>query len=522
MKKNKFYILIIVFITQFFGYSQSQYFPYRDKDSWGFCNEKAEIIESPVFSNVERNWDSYDAFYIVTKGNKKGVYFNSRLIIPAEYDNIKIHFKNIIIAEKKLNDNTIIQIFKSDGSLFIDKKIIFYNAYYGYDYRYANFIMGFYFKSIDNKFSLVSVDFNNNNQMSYLISDVYSLELDKKKSKEKLDIFKIKKTEKSIEETIYLKKSEGVISLLEVASENDFQKKYLSEDYSSYSEVVEEVPFEVISKANIYCDYEINPNKIEINYKSINRNVKQNQSQKQEVVNFPFKATFRTQKLDYSCKEIISKDTTYFYPKVIVFKQKKKTGFFYKHPFQKGSLFDTLVNMKSVKKYHSVGQNFFKVGLYDKKEKVMKFGVVNINQKAILPVQFQDVELGYNFHNFNDPNVFLVKKNNLYGLTSETNEEILPVNFDFISKVNSNETFLLLEKNKKYTAFVKYYNGNEKITEIIPSYFEYKIRQVVFKNSPKKFYPKNVVQAIDYLVLEDENGDIKGYANPDGTLYFKD
>ena len=169
-----------------------------------------------------------------------------------------------------------------------------------------------------------------------------------------------------------------------------------------------------------------------------------------------------------------------------------------------------------------IGQNFFKVGLYDKKEKVMKFGVVNINQKAILPVQFQDVELGYNFHNFNDPNVFLVKKNNLYGLTSETNEEILPVNFDFISKVNSNETFLLLEKNKKYTAFVKYYNGNEKITEIIPSYFEYKIRQVVFKNSPKKFYPKNVVQAIDYLVLEDENGDIKGYANPDGTLYFKD
>ena len=100
MKKNKFYILIIVFITQFFGYSQSQYFPYRENESWGFCNEKAEVIEPAVFSSVERNWDSYDAFYIVTKGNKKGVYFNSRLIIPAEYDNIKIHFKILLLLKK--------------------------------------------------------------------------------------------------------------------------------------------------------------------------------------------------------------------------------------------------------------------------------------------------------------------------------------------------------------------------------------------------------------------------------------
>ena len=521
MKKNKFHILIIVFITQFFGYSQSQYFPYRENESWGFCNEKAEVIEPAVFSSVERNWDSYDAFYIVTKENKKGVYFNSRLIIPAEYDNIKIHFKNIIIAEKKVNDTTIIQIFKSDGSLLIDKKIIFYNAYYGYDYKYVNFIMGFYFKTIDNKFSLVSVDFNNNNQMSYLISDVYSLELDKKTSKKKVDVFKIKKTEKSIEEKFYLKKSENAISLMEVTSEKEFLKNYSSDDYSSYlDEVVEEVPFEVVSKANIYRDYEINQNKIEVNYKNQSRFVKQNK--KQEIVDFPFKATFTTQKLEYGGKEIISKDTTYLYPKVIVFKQKKKTGFFYKYPFQKGNLYDTLMHMKSVKKYHNVRENFFKVGLYDKKEKAMKFGVVDINQKVILPIQFQDVELGYNFHNYNEPNVFLVKKDNLYGLISEETKEVLPINFDFISTVNSNETFILVAKNKKYGALVKYYNGDERKSEFLSTYFDYKIKQIIFKNAPQKMYPKNVVEAIDYIVLEDENGNIKGYANPNGTLYFKD
>lgn len=516
----KFKTSLFLLFFELFVTAQNRYFPYRENESWGFCNEKAEVIEPAVFSNIERNWDSYDAYYIVNKANKKGVYFNSKLIIPAEYDKIKIEFKNIIIAEKKENDTTIIQIFKSDGSLLIDKKIILYNTYYGYDYKYSNFVIGFYLKTIDNKFSLVSIDFNNDNQIKYLISDVYSLEIDKKSTKQNVAVFKIKKTEKSIEESVYLKKSENAITLLEITSEKDFFKNYSSDDNSSNTEVVEEVPFEVVSKTNIYRDYEINQNKIEINYKNQNRYVKQNT--KQEIVDFPFKARFTTQKLEYGGKEIISKDTTYLYPKVIVFKQKKKTGFFYKYPFQKGNLYDTLVHMKSVKKYHNVRENFFKVGLYDKKEKVLKFGVVDINQKVILPIQFQDVVLGYNFFNYNEPNVFLVKKDNLYGLISEKNEEVLPTNFDFISMVNSNETFILVEKNKKYSALVKYYNGNDRKSEFLSTYFDYKIKQIVFKREPQKFYPKNGIEAIDYLVLEDENGNIKGYANPNGTLYFKD
>jgi len=514
----KFFLALFFF--SFILSAQTQYFPYRDNDSWGFCNEKAEIIEPPIYDSVERNWDSYDAFYIVAKENKKGVYFNSKLIIPAIFDNVKILFKNIIIVENQTDKGIVSQIYNSDGNLLIHKKIKSYSTYFGYNYQFSNFVVGFNIKSVDNKFSIVSIGFNDNNKVTFLVEDAFSLEIDKKKSKGSLEVYTIKKTEKSNEEIIYLKKSEEIISLLQINSDKELFKLYTNETYDSNTEVVEEIPFDVIRKSNIYRDYEINQNKIEIKYKNQSRYVKENK--KQEIINFPFKATFKTQNLEYSGKEIISKDTTYLYPKAIVFYTKKKMGFFYKYPFQKGMLFDTILYMKSVKKYHNVGKNFFKVGVFDKKNKVMNYGVVDLDQKVVLPIHFQEIELGYNFMSYNTPNVFLVKKNNKFGLVSELNQEILPFEFDFISKVNSNETFLLLEKNQKHSAFIKYYNGKERITEILPSYFQYKIKQVVFKNSPKKFYPKNLVEAIDYLVLEDENGNVKGYANPNGTLYFKD
>ena len=87
MKKNKHKLLItFIVLVQCLGYSQRSYFPYREGNLWGFCDESAQIILQPTFTNIERS--IYEkGYYEISNGEKKGLFYNSKIIIPAEYKN---------------------------------------------------------------------------------------------------------------------------------------------------------------------------------------------------------------------------------------------------------------------------------------------------------------------------------------------------------------------------------------------------------------------------------------------------
>lgn len=518
MKKNKHKLLItFIVLVQCLGYSQHNYFPYREGNLWGFCDESAQIILQPTFTNIERS--IYEkGYYEISNGEKKGLFYNSKIIIPAEYENIKIYRKGIIITENKENGATVFKVFNADGSLLIQNKFRFIGLMEGYNYSYSNFIKGFYLKDINNKHSYVSVDFYNQNKINYLIENVYSLEIDQTKSNFRVDVVKIKKTEKSNEELVFIKKEEDAISVLDENAKQNFLKKQSSNDYEPHTDVAEDVPFEVLNI--VTHNYIINQNGIEINYKK-QRAPKSKQNQK--IVDFPFKANFQTVTLTNGFTEQKINDTINRYSNIIVFKQKKKTGFFFKYPFEKGNLYDSLQIMKSIKNYDTES-NYIKVGIFNKKTKKMNFGVVNLYQNEIIPIEFDDIVLGYhfNYYGFKREKAFLVKKDNFYGLINDKKEQLLPVVYDYISDTNKNDDFLLVKKSNQYGALVNYYNGKKYNAELLPTFFDYKIKEIVLKSTLQKIYPENVVQAIDYIILEDQNGNFKGYANPNGTLYFKD
>jgi hypothetical protein len=177
--------------------------------------------------------------------------------------------------------------------------------------------------------------------------------------------------------------------------------------------------------------------------------------------------------------------------------------------------------MKSERKYDPSSKNYFKVGMLDKKTKNMKYGIIDVNHTFILPAEYDDIKMGYTITSSFKEQVFLVKKNNLFGLVSENKEFKLPIEFDDITFNLENQSFLRVKKGNQHTAYISYYSNSDYVLTLLPNYFNYPVREIRYTiSSGKKGI--SLLEAIEYIALEDENGNFKGYANPNGTLYFKD
>ena len=159
--------------------------------------------------------------------------------------------------------------------------------------------------------------------------------------------------------------------------------------------------------------------------------------------------------------------------------------------------------------------------MLDKKTKIMKYGVIDVNHTFILPAEYDDIKMGYTITPSFKEQVFLVKKNNLFGLVSEKKEIKLPIEFDSITFNSESPSFLRVKKGNQHSAYISYYSNSDYVLTLLPNYYPYPVREIKYTiSSGKKGI--SLLEAIEYIALEDENKNFKGYANPNGTLYFKD
>lgn len=531
--------------------AQENIFPYREGNLWGFCDENAKVLVAPKYDAIKKENNKGITFFEVTSGNNSGLYIGLKNVIPVEFQNLKYMSTNLIIAVKKGADKKEINyLYNTKGELLINQPLSYLKGIKGNDKRYdTTFIIGFYIKDLEGRESLVNLDYYNDNKLTYVLKDVFSIELDNKKSKEELAIAYVKQTATSAVETKYFKVEGSQIILLDAKKdiqyiqENTGPKKK-KEGYNNYddniavpnmdSEMVAEVEeprgysgtgegnskissLKRIPKSPIaYYKYSLKDNLIEV---EISDNVIKNK----KTIKFPIKTdkieVFNTKGVIIVEKSIADTLKTYF--NYIIYQKKNKFGLVYQFPFQKSVEYDFLEPMKSEKRYDSGSKNYFKVGMLDKKTKIMKYGVIDVNHTFILPVEYDEIKMGYSITPLFKEQVFLVKKNNLFGLVSEKKEIKLPIEFDSITFNSESPSFLKVKKGNQHSAYISYYSNSDYVLTLLPVYYPYPVREIKYTiSSGKKGI--SLLEAIEYIALEDENKNFKGYANPNGTLYFKD
>lgn len=549
--RNK--ILLLSFFSALNTLAQEKIFPYREGKSWGLCDEKAKVLVTPKYDAIKNvSGKSYDFFEVVS-GKNIGVYLGSKNIITVEFQDLRYVSNNLVVAVKKdsLKKETY-YLYNTSGDLLINEPLSFLKGIKGNDKRYDNsFIIGFYIKNLEGKESLVNIDYYNNNKLIYIIKDVFSIELDNKKSKEELAIAYVKQTATSNIQIQYFKVEGSNLILLDEKKdskyilENTGAKKKKNE-YNEYdnnvavpnmdSEMVVEAEPKSYSgtgsgsgngpnrvntprkalKGTSYYKYALKENQIEV---EVSNNVTKNK----KTVKFPIKVdkieVFRTKGTITYDKSNADTIQTYF--NYIIYQKKNKFGLVYQFPFQKSIEYDFLEPVKSEKKYDSGSKNYFKVGVIDKKTSIMKYGVIDANHNVIFPFEYEDIKMGYTLTPIVKEQVFLVKKNNLFGLVSENKEVKLPIDFDSIEFNPENQSFLRVKKGNQHSAYISYYSNSDYVLTLLPSYYPYIVKEIRYAiGSGKKGI--SLLEAIDYVALEDEKGSFKGYANPNGTLYFKD
>ena len=493
-------------------------------------------------------------FFEASLGNSSGVYIGSKNVIPVEFQKLQYVSTNLIIAVKKgVDKKEINYLYNTKGELLINQPLSYLKGIKGNDKRYdTTFIIGFYIKDLEGRESLVNLDYYNDNRLSYVLKDVFSIELDNKKSKEELAIAYVKQTATSAVETKYFRVEGSQIILLDAKKDSQYIQentglKKKKDSYNEYdnnvavpnmdSDMVAEVEeprgysgsgtgsgdgpgrgktTRKMPKGTSYYKYLLKENQIEV---EVSNNVTKNK----KTVKFPVKAdkieVFKTKGVLTDDKSNADTINTYF--NYVIYQKKNKFGLVYQFPFQKSVEYDFLEPMKSERKYDSRGKNYFKVGVLDKKTKTMKYGIIDVNHTFILPAEYDDIKMGYTITPSFKEQVFLVKKNDLFGLVSENKEFELPIEFDSIEFNPENQSFLRVKKGNQHSAYISYYSNSDYVLTLLPMYYPYPIKEIKYTiSSGKKGI--SLLEAIEYIALEDENKNFKGYANPNGTLYFKD
>ena len=220
----KFKISALLFFFALTLTAQENIFPYREGNLWGLCDENATVLVAPKYDAIKKERGKGATFFQASLGNNTGVYIGSKNVIPVEFQDLIYVSSNLIIAIKKSADKKETQyLYNTNGELLINQPLSSLKGIKGNDKRYDNsFVIGFYIKDLEGKESLVNLDYYNDNKLSYVIKDVFSIELDNKKSKEELAIAYVKQTATSAVETKYFRVEGSQIILLDAKKDSQY------------------------------------------------------------------------------------------------------------------------------------------------------------------------------------------------------------------------------------------------------------------------------------------------------------
>lgn len=549
--KNYCVILLLV-LTCNVGFSQQIAIPYRDGNKWGICNEKAEVIIEPKFDKIDfyENYSSNYQVLISKVNNLKGLIIDGKEILPPVYDLIYDKGNNYIAVKTENNQKKTDVILPNGTSIFTKPISEILKSE-----NFANRFQLYHVLNPDNSESVFIFDPVKNTISQWLYENYFSLDLLKMKSLNTIS-FKVKKTEKDgldIETWDFsnlpneLKKSKTVgkseAELMQLFIKKSYGKR--GEFYSGsgsgsgrneIGEVVEEIrgdiDYDLVAVPDIKGEgtpvkqpvYISNSFKIE-NDKlvAISQNQYASNGTKKSIP-IKWKIPVKDIEIKGYPVQVKKKDTTFYYNNTVVYKKNNRKGFLYSTDTKNLMEFDTITNYVNSLSDNDGTDLVFIVGNKDSKTNQFKYGFYSFKKKLLTPIKF-DKLTPTAFSYPSDEKIFFTQENDKFGIISNSGKEILKTDNDEITPLNlssSSTKIIQIKKNNKYSFLYQKYGNMVDITSVK---YDFPAKNIIFNYPGFKSNVKSddgtKIKSINLIELVDAEGNLKGYADTNGIVFYK-
>lgn len=554
----KFYVMCqrIFVLTVFFlfifqtSFAQEVIIPFRDGNQWGFCDVDGKITVSPQFDGFRfGNFGDYHDFIYTHKDNLEGVFFNGKEILkPIYYEIFQQQDRFIVKSNQK---KQLTQIFTIKGKPIFDKEVALV-----LDYGFLrNDAYVYHVLHPNNLESVYMFDIKQQKITQTLYENMFSVVRIKKQFEANQFVFLVQKNNNSdlVEETWnvtklplvknnlgfrYMKENEYLSFFADKYPKNEYSTKSYEMpsgdlDYSDYDLVVAPpVPSErnhdgdVIAKTKapvIKNQFNYQFKKQNSSYVLEKRNYKTYSEKEEITINIPENATNIEIKYD-SFTIITDSNDEISHTSFIKYQLNNKTTLLFSNDIENPISFDFVDEKYSRLKHNNYKTNefVFLVGNLDENNQ-LKYGLFSNVKKQIVPCKYDAYQF-IQLVNTSGKNMYVFTENTKKGIIYSDGTTLLNVDFDAIdllSSKNAANPLLLIAKNNKF-GLVYNYNNN---IEVVEPVFDYPIKDIIKSypniNNRKLFDTKIPAKKIVLIELQDANGIFKGYANTNGTLYFK-
>ena len=222
-------------------------------------------------------------------------------------------------------------------------------------------------------------------------------------------------------------------------------------------------------------------------------------------------------------------DTIQYFNNMVFYKKKEKQGVLFSSDTKKVIEFDTISkSIGAINDFNSNSEIVLIVGNKDKKTNQFKYSFYSSDKGLLFPLQYDELT-ALKIYTNQGSITYQSKLGNKFGLIQINGQELLKPEYDELkqptyssSSSRQPKKLFQIKKNNKFGMVIQDTNSNK--IEIIEALFDYQIGDI-YNNYPKQEYKKGAnsldLPKITLLSLKDKNGIIKGYANKNGTLYYK-
>ena len=557
----KINLFSVVFLFNILSISaQDIAIPFRDGEKWGMCNQDGKILIEPKYDQLkfEEGYSESQEIFRPKLKNKTGLIKNGKVLFEAIYSNIYEKNGNYILVLEDNNEKRT-DIVNSDGKSILKKPIIDI-----LDSNYINSSLTAYqVLNTDFTESVFIYDNTNHEIVQWLYENYFSLTVLDKQSDRTSVVFTVKKLEKDALTTEAWDFSklpkEKIRAEILSHSESEYFKRFVEKSYKYNREngsgsgsghqgssdgyyvtddikadrdydMIVEAPTEIGNSTNRKpITYYSHSFKIAENQLVFEKSNQYHSKEKKTTVSVKLKVPVSNIEIKNYHSSLKKNDTINYFNNFIFYKKKEKQGVLFTADTKKIIEFDTInKSIDAVNNYDGDSEIVLVVGNKDKKTNKFKYSFYSSAKGLLFPLHFDELTATKIYTNQGSV-TYLSKMGNKFGLIQINGQELLKPEYDELkqppySSAYSGQVKKLYQtkKNNKFGMVVQNKDNNK--LEIIDAVFDYPIGEI-YTNYPKQEYKKgensSTLPKITLLSLKDKNGIIKGYANANGTLYYK-
>lgn len=551
----KFNLFAVVLVVNIFVVSaQDIAIPYRDGEKWGMCNPEGKILIEPKYDKLEfkEYYDSDFQTVFPKLKNKTGLIINGKIVFEANYSQIYFDDDNYVLISKE-NTTKTTEIISKEGDAILKKPII---EIISSEHITTNLKL-YHVLNKDFTESVFLLNKKTHVIEQWLYEDFHSLYILKKVGGRYNLVFNSKKSQTdalqtdvwNFEKTPYTKTQKLLYETEEKYLEQFYQKaKYktnnkerngygtgtgeavIDSDYGEIHTAVERGNSDVVAemgetesntKPKLYFTYIL---------KKENENLvletKQENTKEAKKTSTPIKLKQPVKNLEvlnyYSYKN--TKDSILNYRNIAYYKTKNKTAIIFPTNISKVIEFDTIVKVfNQVRTKDAQDEITFIAGNKNNQTNRLKYSLYSNKKGLFFPLQFDEIS-NFKLQINNGNVVYKTKIGDKFGLLESNGNILLKTEYEDFKHPGYNQNskhvtkLFLLQKNNKFGLI--YHNDATYKDEIIEAVFDYQIDDVLV-NYPNKGRHTTNNSKLTLVTLKNDDNEIIGYANANGTLYFK-